>query len=363
MRQLGFTLLERRPLTALGLSVLRFRTPMGFDSSRGLALLTQEMPELAADVDTLYQPYRAQAAATSGTGGVTLPPTDYAQRMIAWRAGPNCGRGFRVGMIDSAIAADAALPTQNLRRRAFGAGPEPDAGHGTAVAALLIGGRDPARPSWSGLVPDADLYAASVFEQHDGRTVASAVAIAAAIEWLVANHVPVVNVSLSGEANLLLALAAERAAQRGTILVAAAGNSGPTGPPAYPAAYPDVIAVTAVDERGQVFAGANQGDYIDFAAPGVRVWAPGKGPFGQYLTGTSFAVPFATAILSMEVATGTRPTLDAMRGRLASNSVHLGPPGKNPIYGYGLVKAETACSAATVAQGSTAAPTIPLTLP
>src|SRR5262249_48325065 len=131
----------------------------------------------------------------------------------------------------------------------------------------------------------------------------------------------------------------------------AAGNGGPEAAPAYPAAYGDVIAVTAVDQNQQIFAEANRGNYIDAAAPGVGIWAPGGGQFGQYLTGTSFATPFAAAVLAMAVQSGVPATPAALRVQLASRSAHLGPPGKNPVFGYGLVQAPTACGpAVAVAQ-------------
>ena len=129
------------------------------------------------------------------------------------------------------------------------------------------------------------------------------------------------------------------------MLVAAAGNNGPSAPPAYPAAYRDVIAVTAVDQDGTIFQEANRGDYIAFAAPGVRIWSPGGGSFGQYLSGTSFATPFVAAMAALTVAHEGSSDPDAVRQALVAHAQHLGPPGKNPIYGYGLLKAASACGA------------------
>jgi subtilisin family serine protease len=155
--------------------------------------------------------------------------------------------------------------------------------------------------------------------------------------------VPVVNISLSGEPNLLMEAAVHRAAERGTILIAAAGNNGPSAPPAYPGAYSGVIAVTAVDQNASVFHDANQGSYIAFAAPGVRVWIPGGGSFGQYLTGTSFAAPFVAAAATLAVADERYASPDQLSRELAAHSRHLGSPGRNPIYGYGLITAVSTC--------------------
>lgn len=347
LRQLGFKLIEQRELPALHLSVLRLRTPGNLDSLRGLALLQTAMPELIADVDALYQPYLGQGADLPQTELATLPGIDYAWRLIGWTGGPDCGVGLRIGMIDSSVAADIpTLAARKLHQQSFVPSGEAatDTRHGTAIASLLVGqGGGASHPHWQGLLPSADLYAAAVFQQWGSRSMASAVAIAEALDWMAANHVSVINISLSGEPNLLIAAAVSHIAARGGVMVAAAGNGGPTAPPAYPGAYRDVIAVTAVDQNAAIFQEANRGDYIDFAAPGVRIWAPGGGSFGQYLTGTSFAAPFVTAAAALAVAnSGGDPAV--LRRQLAARAFHLGPPGKNSIYGYGLLKAVSACS-------------------
>jgi minor extracellular protease Epr len=118
-------------------------------------------------------------------------------------------------------------------------------------------------------------------------------------------------------------------------------------PLAYPGAYGPVTAVTAVDKSGAVFAEANRGDYIAFAAPGVRIWTPGRSPFGEYQTGTSFAAPFATVAAAVALMSGTPAEPQALKRVLAQHSLHLGSPGKNPVYGYGLLKAPANCNSAT----------------
>jgi hypothetical protein len=347
-QSLGFRLIEIRPLAALGFSILKLKTPASADPHEAVALLHARFPGLTADVNTLYGSYAAQSAQVH-----SLPAADYARRMIRWSGGEGCGAGFRVGMIDSAVAADVpALAGRRLHQRSFLA-PGRTAGdpaHGTAIAALLVGGSDPGHPGEGGLLPAADLYAAAIFERHGAESEASALAIAAALDWMVENRVAVLNISLSGEANELMALAVRRAAQRGSVLLAAAGNGGPSGPPGFPAALPEVIAVTAVDRSGAVFEGANRGDYIAFAAPGVRIRAPGPDGLGRYQTGTSFAVPFAAGAAALELMHGAPADAAGLRRRLAAHARALGPAGKNPVYGYGLVQASAACGATASAQ-------------
>jgi hypothetical protein len=343
VRRLGFRLIEARPFAALGLSVLKLSTPTGLDARQGVALLHARYPDLTVDVNSLYGSYETEAAQV-----VSLPAPDYARRMIRWSGGEGCGAGLRIGMIDSALASGLpAFAGRKLHQHSF---LEPghlatDPVHGTAIAALLVGATDPAHPSTGGLLPDADLYAGAVFERKDGQSQANAFGIAAALDWMVQNRVAVVNISLAGDNNALMALAVHRASARGTILVAAAGNGGPDAPPAYPGALPDVIAVTAVDQDDAVFPEANRGDYIAFAAPGVRIWVLGPDGQGRYQTGTSFAAPFALGTAALEIMHGAPLKADVLRQLLAAKAHVLGVGAKNPIFGYGLVQAGAACGA------------------
>jgi hypothetical protein len=86
---------------------------------------------------------------------------------------------------------------------------------------------------------------------------------------------------------------------------------------------------------------------VAFATPGVRIWTPGPDPFGEYQTGTSFAAPFATAAAAVALMTGVPAEPDTLKRTLAQHSRHLGAPGRNPIYGYGLLRATTSCDVAT----------------
>jgi subtilase family protein len=347
-KELGFRLIDDRTLDALGLSVLRLKTPDNVDAIAGLALLRRAMPQLVADVNSLYEPYKAQAAEV-----VSLPAPDYARHLIGWSGGSGCGAGLRIGMVDSAV--DDGIPAlagQKLHQRSFlGEGASPSGTeHGTAIASLLLGRPDPGHLDGAGLLPAADLYAASIFERHGDRVEANAVGIVAALDWMVAEHVPVVNVSLSGDDNALMALAVTRASQRGTVIVAAAGNGGPDAPPAYPAALGDVIAVTAVDQNEAILPEANRGDYIGFAAPGVRIWTPDENGLGAYRTGTSFAAPFAAAAIAAERLAGAPADVDELRRRLAARAIDLGAPGKDPVFGFGLIQTNGTCGASASAQ-------------
>jgi subtilisin family serine protease len=166
-----------------------------------------------------------------------------------------------------------------------------------------------------------------------------------ALDLLKAFNVQVVNMSLSGPSDETVKNAIEKLSSAGVVFVAAAGNGGPTAPPAYPAAYPQVIAVTAVNKQLRGYPYANRGDYIDVAAPGVRIWTAVSKEKHEYLSGTSFAAPYVTAIVAALARQGLK-TKQAILDRLDVKD--LGAPGRDPIFGRGLVLAPSSCNPAPV---------------
>jgi subtilisin family serine protease len=93
-----------------------------------------------------------------------------------------------------------------------------------------------------------------------------------------------------------------KAYARGMVLIAAVGNAGPRAPPLYPAAYRDVIGVTAADADDKLLAQANRGPQVTFAAPGVSVIEPAPGNSYQVTTGTSVAAAHASGVAALLLA-------------------------------------------------------------
>jgi subtilisin family serine protease len=122
---------------------------------------------------------------------------------------------------------------------------------------------------------------------------------------------------------------------RGLILVAAAGNDGPTSPVAFPAATQGVIAVTAVDIENRVYLSANRGPQIAFSAYGVEVEAAMDDGDYEAVSGTSFAAPIIAAALALRIRGAVTP--EQALASLSPDVVDLGAPGRDPIYGLGLV--------------------------
>jgi subtilisin family serine protease len=253
--------------------------------------------------------------------------------------GSSCAAGVPIGLVDSGVAEHPALRGIEIRERSFlDAAATTDAKHGTAVAALLVGATAATAP----LAAGASLHSAIVFDGEAETLRADVTAIVAALDWLAQSQVRLVNLSLAGPPNLLLEQAVQAAADLGMVLVAAAGNGGPDAPPVYPGGYPSVIAVAAVDWRGRPYEMNNRGPHVEIAAPGVDVLSARAEGGTAYWTGTSFAVPFVTAALARGLAEGTVTDVTSARRRLADTARDLGPVGRDPVYGWGLLQA-TAC--------------------
>jgi subtilisin family serine protease len=159
----------------------------------------------------------------------------------------------------------------------------------------------------------------------------------------VQRDIRVVNLSLTGPANMLLERAVAAAASRGIIMVAAAGNDGPNAEPVYPAAYEHVIAVTAVDKARNPYRRAVRGDHIDIAAPGVGVWTAASVSGARQKSGTSFAAPFVTAAVSVLLTAKPGLSPDAVEAELMKSAEDIGKPGKDAVYGWGLLNARALC--------------------
>ena len=306
----GFGVIGRQPLPAFGSTVTRLSVPEGMETDDALQIVRAALPGRTFD----YTHYYAMQFSTAGDGRTE----DKAARL------PQKQGRLTIGMIDTGVASHAALQRASIESRNFGSRSAADLnGHGTAVASILVS--EGAKR----------LYVANIFRGDERRPFTSADAIADALEWMVAKKVPVVNMSLAGPRNAILDRLVEQAVGRGTLIVAAAGNGGPTAPPAYPAALRSVVAVTAVDGNDRVYRYANQGRYITVSARGVQeAAADSRGGVGRF-SGTSFATPHVSAWLARCLGNSS----SAACGRTLRQSARdLGAPGYDPVYGYGLVR-------------------------
>jgi hypothetical protein len=248
------------------------------------------------------------------------------------------GRNVAIAVIDSAV--DARHPElRGAITRSFNAAGRPDTApdyHGTAVAGIIR-----AHGLVQGAAPGAEILAVRAFRatgEIGGPTTTTHILISA-VDWAVRSGARILNMSFIGAHDPALQQILSAANGKGVTVVAAAGNGGPTAPPVYPAAYPEVIAVTAVDERDQRYQHANRGSYIALAAPGVDILAPIEHGGYAYVSGTSFAAAYVSAIAALLLERD--PSLDSrsILDLLATGAEDLGPTGRDDDFGAGRVNA------------------------
>ncbi len=342
---------------ATGRTITRFTVPPGLDALRGRELLSRELPSRRFELNMVYRLYRAAVSedkakipdkdnAMPAPGNPSRCEADHclARQAIGWNETlAPCARGLKVGVIDTDVdQSHPAFAGRAIHRFDFspdGRGVPPNL-HGTAVLSLLAG--SPLGGGF-GLIPDAEFFAANIFFSDElGEMAADTLSLLKALDWMQSFGVKLVNMSFSGPRDELVAEAIGNLSKKGLVFVAAAGNEGPTAPPSYPAAYPQVIAVTAVTKDLRNYRYANRGDHIDVAAPGVDIWTAMPGGRAGYQSGTSFAAPHVTAIL----AVNPRETLQQDKAGLLDGLrvIDLGEQGRDPVYGRGLLMAPSKCT-------------------
>lgn len=310
VRSHGFKAVGRIKLAAVGMIAVRLRVPSGMTGQAAITQLQGLTPGRIFELDHFF-------GVTSG--GVDKLAGGNMLDMIIPKSQP-----LWIGMIDTAVWSGATLRGVRIDASDFATrkvGARPPFAHGTAVASILA--RHGA----------ARLTAANIFTA-DRRPYSSAEAIARAVNWMVERKVTVINISIAGPHNALVDRVIASAVARGHIVVAAAGNAGPLAPPAYPAASPGAIAVTAIDRDGRVYVSANRGKYISMSAFGVAIGAEAPDGTLKPHTGTSFAAPFVSAHLAACVK---RLAPSICVSQMAARARDLGAPGRDPVYGHGLL--------------------------
>jgi subtilisin family serine protease len=319
-RAAGYRVIRERVLDGLDSRIVVLQAPAGISTRRALRQLRSLDPAGSYDFNHLY----FDSGTVSPAGLTVQAHTEPSERAVAAPA-------HRVGLIDGGV--DAQHPVFHditIHQHGCGGASMPSE-HGTAVASLLVGSAEQFR----GAAPGAELFAADVY---CGQPTGAAVdAVADAFSWLVGEHVPVINVSLVGPPNALLEAVVLRVIARGHVIVAAVGNDGPAAPPLYPAAYRDVIGVTAVDAHRRVLVEAERGPQVKFAAPGADMAAACLAGKFSAVRGTSFAAPIVAGLLSLQIPAPDTSAAQRAVQALIHSAIDLGARGPDKVYGNGLV--------------------------
>ncbi|WP_343230392.1 S8 family peptidase [Salinilacihabitans rarus] len=213
------------------------------------------------------------------------------------------GDGADVAVIDTGIDEDHPDLEANLGAGADFTGTgswDDDNGHGTHCAGTVAAVDN--NEGVVGVAPEATLHAAKVLDSQGSGYYDD---IAAGIEWTADQGYDVGSMSLGGSASSVVEDAVQYADSEGVLLVAAAGNDGPCSDcVSHPAAYPEVVAVSATDENDDLASFSSTGPEIEIAAPGAGVYSTYNDGGYNTLDGTSMACPHVAGGGAVLIANG-----------------------------------------------------------
>ncbi|MDI3316355.1 MAG: S8 family peptidase [Bacillota bacterium] len=177
--------------------------------------------------------------------------------------------------------------------------PEDDNGHGTHVAGVIA-----ARGAVLGVAPQVWIHPVKALDPSGNGRLSDLVR---GLEWCIQHRIQVVNLSLGSLTENRTMREAIRAASRSMVLVCAAGNSGPgEGTVLFPARYPEVLAVGAIDRQNRVARFSSRGPELDLVAPGVDILSLWPSGGLRRLSGTSMAAPHVSGSAALALAAGLR---------------------------------------------------------
>jgi subtilisin family serine protease len=220
--------------------------------------------------------------------------------------------------------------------------------HGTGIAGAIA-----AHARLMGSAPEARILAIRAFASASSGAESSSYTIIKSLNYAVLHGAQIVNMSFAGPKDPLIERGIIATAERGVLMIAAAGNAGPKSPPLYPAANPNVIAVSGTDSQDRLFPASNRGAHIALAAPGSDIFLPA--PHGKYqmTSGTSFSAAYVSGVAALMLERNPALKPNDVRAILEKTARDLGVPGRDELFGAGQADA---FAAVTAAVGSPAVP-------
>lgn len=289
----------------------------------------------------------------------TATPTPVPSQTIPWGISQilapdawsiSSGSGVKVAVVDTGVSRNHPDLKNNLdltgcvnfisSRKTC----EDDNGHGTHVAGIIAAENN--NLGVVGVAPKAKISSLKVLDRNGSGYLSD---IIEALDWAIQNNIQVINMSLgTGSDVTSFHDAIGRVNAAGIVQVAAAGNSG--GAVIYPAAYPEVIAVSAIDKTNTIASWSSRGPEVDLAAPGVDIYSTYLSSTYKTLSGTSMASPHVAGAVALLLTQISKCDFDAngicspaeVEQRLEATAQDLGDPGRDDLYGAGLVNARAA---------------------
>jgi subtilisin family serine protease len=206
--------------------------------------------------------------------------------------------------------------------------------HGTHVAGVVGAVMDNSMGVAG--IAQAQLMAVKVMNDSGEGTDAT---VSSGIRWAVDNGADIITMSLGVDGlSTTLSNAINYASSHGVVMVAASGNSA-SSVVSYPAAYPKVIAVGAVDNRDEPARFSNYGTGLDVMAPGESIYSTQAGSSYQYLSGTSTAAPFVAGIAALMLTVNPALTPKEIGMTINNTATDIRSSGYDENSGWGIVNA------------------------
>ena len=286
------------------------------------------------------------------TGQAEGDPAQYALAKLRLPEAHTLAHGVNVlvAVIDSGIDARhselAGSVTESFDALGGSEGPHP---HGTGIAGAIA-----AHAKLMGAAPSAHLLAIRAFGKGSVGVESSSFVILKGLDHAVTQHAQIINMSFAGPKDGLIERAINAVAARDIVMVAASGNAGAKSPPLFPAANPNVIAVSATDANDKLFEASNRGSYIALAAPGAEIFLPAPDQKYQITSGTSFSAAYVSGVAALMLERNPALKPQELRAILTRTARDLGSPGRDDLFGAGEADAYAAAEASIV-------PTAPVT--
>lgn len=309
--------------------------------AQAIELIQAEPEVLVAQPNFVYQTDAAQRTHNDPLAALQYaPPKIKADRIASFAT----GRGIKIALVDTGV--DYNHVELKGRISAHVNFVESDKNFTTDIHGTLVAGVIAAKPDNKtgiyGIAPEADLIAIKAFQpRHPNSIVAdgSSQSLAQGLDFAISGKARIINLSIGGPKEPLIAQLVQAAYLCGIVLVAAAGNDGPQGMPKYPAAYQQVIAVSAINNKDELYASATRGAYIDLVAPGVEILSTAPGNKFNSFTGTSIATPQVSAVIALLLQHNPKLSPAEIQSALESTAQDFGTKGKDNDFGSGLLDA------------------------
>jgi Subtilase family len=328
----GLTQIGYSRFDLMGRGLYRFRIANGRPVAEIIRAMEAEKISATAQPNYVFRLQQDLNAARRA------PASDGFQYVVAkWRLNDvhrvATGKNVLVAMIDSEVDQRhpdlAGAIADRLEPIGLEFKPQP---HGTGMAGAMASHR-----RLVGVAPGVKILAVNAFGSDTESAYGTTEQILKGIDWAIAKGAKVINMSFAGPRDPLVQLALKKAYDKGIVLVAAAGNAGPQSEPLFPAADPDVIAVTATDVNDALLPQANRGAHISVAAPGVDILVPAPNAQYQLTSGTSVAAAEMSGVVALMLERKPDADPESIRRALQTTAKHLGKGGRDDNFGWGLV--------------------------